>query len=97
MAAALSARGLFDEEGGQGAEDECLNAAAEPVKIQAGNGGNANGQPGVMHTQTGENGENAQHRDDDAQNFQLLFLFVLRLLGERLYSYLYLLELAKFL
>ena len=27
-----------------------------------------------MHTQTGENGENAQHRDDDAQNFQLLFL-----------------------
>ena len=67
MAAALSARGLFDEEGCQGAENECLDAAAEPVEIQAGNGGNADGQPGIIHAQTGEDGENAKHRAAEQQ------------------------------
>ena len=31
----------FDENGGQGAEDECLDAAAEPVEIQARKGRDA--------------------------------------------------------
>ena len=31
----------FDEDGGQGTEDERLNAAAEPVEIQAGEGRDA--------------------------------------------------------
>ena len=29
------ASGAFDEDGGQSAENKCLDAAAEPVKVQA--------------------------------------------------------------
>ena len=48
MAVLGLARSLFDEDGGKGAEDECLDAAGEPVEVEAGNGGQAHGQPGEL-------------------------------------------------
>ena len=68
----LVACSLFDEEGGQGTENECLNGAAEPVKVQAGDGGDTDGQPGIINTQVGEDGQNAQDAGNDADHKQSL-------------------------
>ena len=68
MARQLVTCGLFDEESGEGAEDECLNAASEPVKVQAGDGGDTHSQPGIGGSQVGENSENTQNGKDNAQN-----------------------------
>ena len=50
----LVARSLFDEESGEGAEDKGLDAAAEPVEVETGNGGNAHDQPGIVDAQVGQ-------------------------------------------
>ena len=74
------ARSLFDEDGGKGAEDECLDAAGEPVEVEAGNGGQAHGQPGELGENAAEAGQqpqNAQHRKDNTEEEQLLLVLLL--------------------
>ena len=66
----LVACGLFDEEGGQRTEDKCLDAAAEPVEVQAGDGRDTDSQPGVLCAQIGDNGQDAQDGHDDAQDLE---------------------------
>ena len=74
------ARSLFDEDGGKGAEDECLDAAGEPVEVEAGNGGQDHGQPGELGEDTAEAGQqpqNTQHRKDSTEEEQLLLALLL--------------------
>ena len=64
----LVAGSLFDEESGQGTEDKCLDAATEPVEVEAGDGGDADGQPGVAGAQVGDGSQNAQHAENNTDN-----------------------------
>ena len=68
-------RRLLDEDGGQGAEDEGLDAAAEPVKVEAGDGGDADGQPGELDAYQADKGQSTKNGQDDAENLQALLLF----------------------
>ena len=66
--APLVTGGLFDEQSGQRAEDKCLNAAAEPVKVKAGQGGDAHSQPGIIGAQIGDDRQHTQHCQHNAKD-----------------------------
>ena len=80
MAVLGLARSLFDEHGGQGAEDERLDAAREPIEVEAGDGRQTDRQPGELGehaAEAGEETENAENGEDDAEDKQLLIALLL--------------------
>ena len=70
--AALVACGLFDEESGKSAEDKSLNASTKPVKVEAGDCWNSDGQPGEEDAQVRENAKHTQDGNDYSGNQQFL-------------------------